>query len=310
MHVAVVMPARNEEELIAFSINSVPDIVECLIVVDDSSTDFTAKIAANSLDQLTSSRSLITKLVSGNGDGVGSAILLGISELAKIVENHDDWAVVIMAGDGQMDPYDLENLISGLEFADHVKGNRFLHDLGTKNMPLIRRFASKIIGFLTSLATGWNWGDPQCGYTATRLSLILRHPRLSEWQGYGYPNWWALCFSESSESVKEVPVKSVYGSEKSGIRIVSFLPKVSMMLFLGIWRRGWSWYILGKGKRSANFIIRLIVSFLWFISWGMLFFSITDYRLLLIPFSFFAILRFVDKKEQKERSRFSTEFEM
>ena len=310
MHVAVVMPARNEEELIALSINSVPDIVECLIVVDDSSTDFTAKIAANSLDQLTSSRSLITKLVSGNGDGVGSAILLGISELAKIVENHDDWAVVIMAGDGQMDPYDLENLISGLEFADHVKGNRFLHDLGTKNMPLIRRFASKIIGFLTSLATGWNWGDPQCGYTATRLSLILRHPRLSEWQGYGYPNWWALCFSESSESVKEVPVKSVYGSEKSGIRIVSFLPKVSMMLFLGIWRRGWSWHILGKGKRSANFIIRLIVSFLWFISWGMLFFSITDYRLLLIPFSFFAILRFVDKKEQKERSRFSTEFEM
>ena len=119
-----------------------------------------------------------------------------------------------------------------------------------------------------------------------------------------------LCFSESSESVKEVPVKSVYGSEKSGIRIVSFLPKVSMMLFLGIWRRGWSWYILGKGKRSANFIIRLIVSFLWFISWGMLFFSITDYRLLFIAFSFFAILRFVDKKEQNERSRFSTEFEM
>ena len=234
MHVAVVMPARNEEELIAFSINSVPDIVECLIVVDDSSIDSTAKIALNSLQKLSSSRSLITKLISGNGEGVGSAILLGISELAETVENHDDWAVVIMAGDGQMDPNDLENLVSGLEFADHVKGNRFHHNLGTQNMPLIRRIASKTIGFLTSLATGWNWGDPQCGYTATRLSMILRHPRLYEWQGYGYPNWWALCFSESSESVKEVPVKSVYGSEKSGIRIVSFLPKVSMMLFLGI----------------------------------------------------------------------------
>ena len=310
MHVAVVMPARNEEELIAFSINSVPDIVECLIVVDDSSIDSTAKIALNSLQKLSSSRSLITKLISGNGEGVGSAILLGISELAETVENHDDWAVVIMAGDGQMDPNDLENLVSGLEFADHVKGNRFHHNLGTKNMPLIRRIASKTIGFLTSLATGWNWGDPQCGYTATRLSMILRHPRLYEWQGYGYPNWWALCFSESSESVKEVPVKSVYGSEKSGIRIVSFLPKVSMMLFLGIWRRGWSWYILGKGKKTAHFMTRLIVSILWFISWAMLFISIADYRLLLIPFTLFAILRFIDKREQKERSRFSTEFEM
>ena len=310
MHVAVVMPARNEEELIAFSINSVPDIVECLIVVDDSSIDSTAKIALNSLQKLSSSRSLITKLISGNGEGVGSAILLGISELAETVENHDDWAVVIMAGDGQMDPNDLENLVSGLEFADHVKGNRFHHNLGTKNMPLIRRIASKTIGFLTSLATGWNWGDPQCGYTATRLSMILRHPRLYEWQGYGYSNWWALCFSESSESVKEVPVKSVYGSEKSGIRIVSFLPKVSMMLFLGIWRRGWSWYILGKGKKTAHFMTRLIVSILWFISWAMLFISIADYRLLLIPFTLFAILRFIDKREQKERSRFSTEFEM
>ncbi len=310
MHVAVVMPARNEEELIAFSINSVPDIVECLIVVDDSSIDSTAKIALNSLQKLSSSRSLITKLISGNGEGVGSAILLGISELAETVENHDDWAVVIMAGDGQMDPNDLENLVSGLEFADHVKGNRFHHNLGTQNMPLIRRIASKTIGFLTSLATGWNWGDPQCGYTATRLSMILRHPRLYEWQGYGYPNWWALCFSESSESVKEVPVKSVYGSEKSGIRIVSFLPKVSMMLFLGIWRRGWSWYILGKGKKTAHFMTRLIVSILWFMSWAMLFISIADFRLLLIPFTLFAILRFIDKREQKERSRFSTEFEM
>ena len=305
MHVAVVMPARNEEELIAFSINSVPNSVECLIVVDDSSVDSTAKIAMNTLEKLSLSRSLITKLISGNGEGVGSAILLGISELAETVENHDDWAVVIMAGDGQMDPNDLEKLVSGLEFTDHVKGNRFIHHSGTKNMPFIRRIASKIIGFLTSLATGWNWGDPQCGYTATRLSMILRHPRLYEWQGYGYPNWWALCFSESSESVNEVPVKSLYGSEKSGIRIASFLPKVSLMLFLGIWRRGWSWYILGKGKRKAHFLIRLIVSIFWFMSWFMLFFSLTDFRLFVIPLSLFTILRFIDKKEQQARSIFN-----
>ena len=310
MHVAVVMPARNEEKLIESSINSVPDIVECLIVIDDSSSDSTAKIAKNSLEKLSTSRSLITKLVSANGEGVGSAIMIGISELAEMVDNHDEWAVVIMAGDGQMDPTDLENLVSHLQFADHVKGNRFRHHLGTKNMPLIRRIASKTLGFLTSLATGWNWGDPQCGYTATRLSLISRHPRLYDWKGYGYPNWWALCFSESSESVKELPVKSIYGSEKSGLRIVSFLPKVSIMLFLGIWRRGWSWYILGKGKRRAHFMLRLIVCFFWFLSWLMLFISTTDYRLLFVPISLFPLIRFLDKKEQKERSRFSTGFEM
>ena len=310
MKVAVIMPARNEEELIESSINSVPDIVKCLIVVDDSSSDSTARIARDSIKKLSTSRSLVTKLISGSGEGVGSAILLGFSELTKIVDNHDEWAVVVMAGDGQMDPNDLENLVNGLEFSDYVKGNRFRHESGTKNMPLIRRVASKTIGFLTSLATGWNWGDPQCGYTATRLSLISRHPRLHDWKGYGYPNWWALCFSESSESVREVPVRSVYGTEKSGLRIVSFLPKVSLMLFLGIWKRGWSWYILGKGKRRANLVLRLIVSVSWFVSWLMLFLALTDYRLILASTSLFTIIRYLDKKEQKDRSGFSTGFEM
>ncbi len=304
------MPARNEEALIASSITSVPDLVQCLIVVDDGSTDSTSSIANEYLQKLSSTKSMITKLVTGNGEGVGSAILLGISELYDMVENHEEWAVVIMAGDGQMDPNDLDHLLSGLDYADHVKGNRFQHHSGIQNMPKIRRIASKTIGYLTSLATGWNWGDPQCGYTVTRLSLLSKHPRLYKWQGYGYPNWWALCFSESSELVTEVPVRSVYGNEKSGIRILTFLPRVSLMLFIGTWRRGWNWYIRGKGKRSAPILLRISVSSFWFISWIMLIASMVDYLFIFGSFSLFTIVRYLDKNEQKKRSRPSTGFEM
>tara|TARA_B100000902_G_scaffold145853_2_gene143065 strand:- start:1851 stop:2783 length:933 start_codon:yes stop_codon:yes gene_type:complete len=310
MHVAVVMPARNEEALISSSINSVPDIVECLIVINDGSTDSTEKVASISLDNLSSSRAIVTKLVNGNGSGVGSAILLGISELTKLVENPEEWAVVVMAGDGQMDPNDLPNLVTSLGTFDHVKGNRFQHSSGIENMPIIRRIASKTIGLLTSLATGWNWGDPQCGYTATRLSLLLRHPRLNNWKGYGYPNWWALSFSESSESVTEVPVRSVYGSEKSGIRILSFLPKVSLMLFFGTWRRGWSWYVRGKGKRRAPLFIRILITVFWFISWFSVIASVIDYRLIVVALPLLMLVRLFDVQEQKERTRLSTEFEM
>ena len=153
MLVAVVMPARNEEALISLAINSVPESVDCIIVVDDGSTDSTAEMALKSLDSLSNTRSIITKLISGNGDGVGSAILLGIAELSEMADNPDDWAVVVMAGDGQMYPDDLVNLVESLESADHVKGNRFQHHTGTQNMPKLRRIASRIIGFLTSLAT-------------------------------------------------------------------------------------------------------------------------------------------------------------
>ena len=310
MLVAVVMPARNEEALISLAINSVPESVDCIIVVDDGSTDSTAEMALKSLDSLSNTRSIITKLISGNGDGVGSAILLGIAELSEMADNPDDWAVVVMAGDGQMYPDDLVNLVGSLESADHVKGNRFQHHTGTKNMPKLRRVASRIIGFLTSLATGWKWGDPQCGYTATRLSLILRHPRLSKWQGYGYPNWWALCFAESSETVLEVPVRSVYGTEKSGIRIINFLPKVSLMLLNGTWRRGWSWYISGNGKRRAPILTRLFVTLFWFSSWVLLFSSLIDCRFIFLSILLFTMVRLLDRREQTIRTRYSTGFEM
>ncbi len=304
MHVAVVMPARNEEQLISRAISSVPENVDCLIVVDDGSIDSTAEVANSSLNEWSSSRSSISQCISGKGEGVGAAIIHGINHLSEIVENPDEWCVVVMAGDGQMDPADLPNLISKLDDVDHVKGNRFIHFSGVGNMPKIRRLASRTIGFLTSLATGWNWGDPQCGYTATKLSLLLSHPRLSEWKGYGYPNWWALCFSTSSEKVAEVPVRSVYADEKSGIQIPKFLPRVSLMLMKGTWARGWFWYVLGNGKRKASSIVRFLVVSLWFLGWGSFICAINEPRILIITFTMFVLVRILDQREQRERTRF------
>ena len=305
MHVAVVMPARNEELLVSRAISSVPKNVDCLIVVDDDSIDSTAEVANYSLNEWSSNRSVITRCISGRGEGVGAAIYLGIHHLSEIVENPDEWCVVVMAGDAQMDPADLPILISKLDDVDHVKGNRFIHFSGVGNMPKIRRLASRMIGFLTSLATGWNWGDPQCGYTATKLSLLLSHPRLSEWKGYGYPNWWALCFSKSSEKVAEVPVRSVYGEEKSGIQIPSFLPRVSLMLMKGTWTRGWSWYVLGNGKRKVSPIVRLLVISLWFSGWFSVVGVIKEPGILIITFALFVFVRILDRHEQRDRTRIS-----
>ena len=310
MHVAVIMPARDEEKLISKSISSVPDFVDCLIVVDDGSTDSTAEIARNTLESWSSGRSVIAQCVRVNGEGVGAAIMHGVHHLSQIVESTEHWSVVVMAGDGQMDPEDLPNLISKLNDFDHVKGNRFIHSSGVRNMPLIRRLASMTIGFLTSLATGWKWRDPQCGYTASKLELLLSHPELSEWKGYGYPNWWALCFSQTSENVSEVAVKSVYGEEVSGIQIPRFLPKVSLMLFTGIWRRGWSWYVLGRGRRRANIFVRTIVVLMWFSGWISLISSAFYPSTIFLPFVLFSIVRYIDRREQLVRTRLSTGFEM
>jgi len=43
--------------------------------------------------------------------------------------------------------------------------------------------------------------------------------------------------SENGWRIKHVPVKAIYEGQKSGIRIVSFLPKVSLMLLFSLHAR-------------------------------------------------------------------------
>ena len=147
------------------------------------------------------------------GNGVGSAIDAGHQAMLRSLS--EPFVSVVMAGDGQMDPDDLELLIEPVtkNRSDYVKGNRFLHQDGPGNMPLVRKIASMILGFFTTLAAGRHVTDPQCGYTATS-SLILRHWNWSKsWKGYGYLNYWLIELSRRSMRVVEVPVKSIYGKK-------------------------------------------------------------------------------------------------
>ena len=301
MNLAVIMPARDEEAHIRTSILSIPDQVQAIIVIDDGSVDDTASIARDSLE-VRRGGCEYANLVDGGGLGVGAAILRGVDELLSLTNNTSDWAFIVMAGDGQMDPIDLATLVAPLDIFDHVKGNRFHHPSGLNNMPIVRRWASRLLSVLTSLATGWKWGDPQCGYTATRLSTIDDMPEIRDWIGYGYPNWWALKMAQRSISVTEVPVRSVYSNEISGIRIRNFLPHVSWMLLRGLWSRGWSWYILGLGSRKVPIFARIGMILTWFSAILSLLLSPVEPILLITTLPLFAISRIIDFREQKSRT--------
>ena len=257
--VAVVMPAFNEEAQIESAIQSVPSWVDSLVVVDDGSTDMTYQQAKSVLPEF-------GKIVRTTGLGVGGAISRGyevvISQLDSDNENTDDWAAVVMAGDGQMDPQDIDNLLTPLTRVPFVKGDRFSHHEGLGEMPKNRRFGSWVLGKLTSLASGREVKDPQCGYTAVTVDALRQWDWVSEWQGYGYPNWWLLNLGAGSIPFESVPVKSVYRDEKSGIKVFKFLPRISLLLLVGLWRRGWNWYVKGEGKTPIT--SRLAVSSTWF----------------------------------------------
>ena len=222
MSIGVVIPARNEAEHLPSVLSGIPSFVDKVVVVDDGSTDGTGELAGEA------------ELVRLEGEGVGSAIDHGHRRLLEVMDS--EFISVVMAGDGQMDPDDMESLLAPIinRQAHHSKGERL--DRAGK-MPLYRRIGTFILTILTTLACGQTIRDPQCGYTATSSKVLESWNWERSWKGYGYPNWWLMRLSEKGWQISHVPVKAIYEGQKSGIRVSSFLPKVALMLLIGLHSR-------------------------------------------------------------------------
>ena len=255
MSIGVVIPARNEIQHIEGVLNTIPDFVDKVVVVDDGSTDGTGELVKNA------------ELVRLEGQGVGAAIDSGHRKLLGIIEG--EFISVVMAGDGQMDPSDMESLVKPLVEgkAHHVKGERL--DRAGK-MPIFRRFGTMLLSILSTLACGQTIRDSQCGYTATSSKVLRNWNWNSSWKGYGYPNYWLMRLSEGGWRISHVPVKAIYKGQKSGIRMISFFPKVSFMLLIGLHARiirttvknptislvfTWATYIIGWVYNPLLFIL-------------------------------------------------------
>ena len=101
LSIAAVVPAHNEEELIVKTVGSMPPLVDRVIVVDDASTDATAEQALATADPR------LELVRHERNTGVGGAIVSGHR---RAIELEADVAVV-MAGDAQMDPAYLPDLL-------------------------------------------------------------------------------------------------------------------------------------------------------------------------------------------------------
>lgn len=207
--IAVVIPAFCEEKLIGRTLRGVPRFVDAIYVVDDGSPDRTSSAARAVSDPR------VRLLRHEKNRGVGAAIVTGYR--AALAEQAD--AVVVMAGDAQMDPADLPALLAPIVsgHADYVKGNRFRSRERSK-MPLLRRAAGKVLSWLTRLASGLEVDDCQCGYTAMSRHGLCTLPLDELWPGFGYPNDLLLLAAQHGLRVSEVTVRPVYADEQSGVR--------------------------------------------------------------------------------------------
>ena len=257
-NIGVVIPARNEEMHLPKVLENIPNFVDKVVVVDDGSVDNTANLVGDN------------ELVQLAGEGVGAAIDAGHQRLLELYD--EKFVSVVIAGDGQMDCSEMEKVILPIleNKAHHVKGER--KDRRAK-MPLIRQIGTGFLGVLTTLACGQRISDPQCGYTATSSQVLREWDWTNSWKGYGYPNWWLMNLTKNGWKIVHVDVSAIYEGQKSGIRISSFLPKVSLMLLFGLHKR-----ILSNTLEKPSFAI-CSIWLSYFLSWtyNPIFFIITHF---------------------------------
>jgi len=234
--VAVVVPAYNEERLIARTIQGIPDFVDHVIVVDDCSTDGTLA-AARSVDD---ARVRVEHLP--ENQGVGAAVIQG----HRIAMELGADIMVVMAGDDQMDPEALPRLLRPLtqEHYGFTKGNRFFSTSSLAGMPRHRVVGSMILTFLNKAASGyWHLVDPQNGYTAVTREALELVPLDKVSKRYEFENDLLIWLNIASVRALDVPIPARYGLEQSTIRLRSVVPRLSWSLFTGFWRRIWYKYV-------------------------------------------------------------------
>ncbi|MBX0285453.1 glycosyltransferase family 2 protein [Halomicroarcula sp. F28] len=243
--VAVVVPAYNESGLVGGVIETVPDYVDRVYVVEDGSTDDTwaeIRTTAKRINAESPSGGEFDRRVvpirHEENRGVGGAIKTGY--LAARDDRIDVTAV--MGGDAQMRPELLAGVIDPIvaDEADYVKGNRLLNADHREGMPRFRYVGNRILTWLTRIASGyWTIGDPQNGYTAISLHALETAGIEEMYEYYGYCNDLLVRCNVAGLRVMDVPRPANYGEEESHIDYRSYVPKVSVMLFRGFLRRLW-----------------------------------------------------------------------
>jgi glycosyltransferase involved in cell wall biosynthesis len=210
-------------------LETLPPIVDRIIVVDDASRDGTSQVLVEAAQRFKERLHVIRHERNG---GVGAAIVTGYR--AALTSGGDNQLVAVMAGDAQMDPEELPRLLLPLVRgeADYTKGNRLFTGEAWRVIPRHRYFGNAVLSLLTKIASGyWHVADSQSGYTAiTGEALrVLQLDRL--YKRYGFPNHLLVELNNYDFRVRDVPVRPIYNiGETSGISLTRVVPTLSWLL--------------------------------------------------------------------------------
>lgn len=174
--------------------------------------------------------------------GVGASIARGY----KWCKDYNIDCTAVMAGDGQMDPSELESICRPvvIEGIDYVKGNRLRHASASDIIPKTRFFGNSVLSILTKIASGyWSVSDTQTGYTAMSKNALHSIELHSIFPRYGMPNDMLVKLNMAYCTLREVTIKPVYNvGEQSKMKVLKVVLPISFLLFKSFFKRLWVKY--------------------------------------------------------------------
>jgi glycosyltransferase involved in cell wall biosynthesis len=261
--VAVVVPAFNEEQLVAETVRGIPAFVDRILVVDDCSSDATSERAA-------AADSRVEVIRHERNAGVGAAIVTGYKRARDLEVD----VTCVMAADNQMEPADLATLVGGVASGecDYAKANRLFTGQAWQLIPRYRYLGNAILSFFTKIASGyWQVADSQSGYTAVSLETLRLLDLDRLYARYGFPNDLLVHLNVWNRRVRDYPSRPIYGvGERSGIRLRKVVPTISWLLLKGFfWRMKEKYvirdfhplvlfYLLGLALSGVGFALGLL----------------------------------------------------
>lgn len=148
--ISVIIPAMNEAGNLPYVLNTIPSLVDEIIVVDGRSSDDTERVARVLYPDV--------RIVRQTRPGKGSALQAGLNAAKGQI-------LIALDADGSMDGAEIgafyEALLLG---ADYVKGSRFRPGGGSADITKFRRFGDSGICFLIRLFFGARYTDATYGY--------------------------------------------------------------------------------------------------------------------------------------------------
>lgn len=227
--VAVVIPCYNEGTQIEKVLRTMPEFVDCVLVVDDRSTDDTAEVVGRFIAGEGDSPRVVL-LRQERNQGQGAAVARGYRE---VLDRGYDVAAV-MDGDGQMDPDELQLLVGPVARGqtDYAKGNRLFYRGAWEATPHYRYLGNAFLSMLTKIASGyWHVADSQTAYVAISRKALETIDLGSLYPRFGYPNDMLVRLNVYDFRVADVPIRPVYHvGEKSQMRVWWVVPTITWLI--------------------------------------------------------------------------------